>query len=238
MGQTAGCETCCSSGNSGELLAQRPQNPATAAPGVNLDKLGTLVDAAPRGRQGEESAAKGGGFAEEEPSTHTYEDGSTYKGQLVSGKRHGHGEWRSATAGYVGHWHEDAMHGRGKHTWTDGRVYEGEFRNGKFSGQGRMEWHAQKGVLVYEGEYLDDMKHGHGKFLWADGRAYDGQWSMGKRDGKGTYTDAQGVTKAGIWKANKFEGWEDGAEPNVERSARPRLPTGQSELEKGLPGNR
>lgn len=201
-------------------------NASAAAPGVDLGKFGTLVDA-PHPAQ---SATEGAGFSEEQ--AHTYDDGSTYRGQLISGKRHGHGEWRSPTAGYSGQWHADAMHGRGKHTWTDGRVYEGEFKSGKFSGQGRMEWHAQKGVLVYEGEYLDDMKHGQGKFLWADGRAYDGQWGMGKRDGRGTYTDAQGVTKAGVWKNNKFEGWEEGAEGAERRS---RLPSGQSELERVLP---
>jgi len=227
MGQTAGCNACCSQSNDAEFMAQRPQHPAAAAPGVDLGKLGTLVDASSEGPR--DDAAK------VEEQTHTYDDGSTYKGKLVSGKRHGDGVWKSSSAGYSGQWHEDAMHGQGKHTWTDGRVYDGQFIAGKFSGTGRMEWHAQKGVLVYDGEYLDDMKHGHGKFLWADGRAYDGQWIMGKRDGRGSYTDAQGVTKAGTWKANKFEGWEDGTDAKGER-ARGRLPTGQSELEKGLPG--
>eukprot|EP00747_Dinoflagellata_sp_TGD_P169091 gnl/TRDRNA2_/TRDRNA2_197111_c0_seq1.p1 gnl/TRDRNA2_/TRDRNA2_197111_c0~~gnl/TRDRNA2_/TRDRNA2_197111_c0_seq1.p1 ORF type:complete len:254 (+),score=44.76 gnl/TRDRNA2_/TRDRNA2_197111_c0_seq1:57-818(+) len=154
-----------------------------------------------------DSAAGGDGQHQQESVT--YEDGSTYTGQIQAGKRHGHGIWQSKTGQYDGQWHNDQQHGKGRQTWSDGRVYEGQFAVGKFSGTGKMVWHTQKGVLVYEGEYQDDLKHGQGKFVWADGRTYDGEWQKGKRWGQGAYVNARGEKKIGIWVDDKFERWLD-----------------------------
>lgn len=142
----------------------------------------------------------------------TYEDGSTYTGQICDGKRQGHGLWQSRTGQYEGQWKCDQQHGQGQQTWSDGRVYDGQFCSGRFSGQGRMVWHTAKGMLVYEGIYKDDLKHGHGKFVWADGRTYDGQWQRGKRHGRGVYMKPLCDRKVGHWCDDKFERWE--ASPN------------------------
>jgi len=138
----------------------------------------------------------------------SYDDGSSYTGLLVSGKRHGQGLWKSQTGQYEGQWKADIQHGRGRQTWSDGRVYEGQFENGKFSGTGRMVWHTQKGLLTYEGEYKDDLKQGKGKFVWADGRTYDGEWYRGMRHGRGMYMNGKCEQKIGIWANDKFERWE------------------------------
>jgi len=155
-----------------------------------------------------DSAAGGDGRSTEEYTSVTYDDQSSYTGQIVDGKRHGRGLWQSRTGQYEGQWKADVQHGRGKQTWSDGRVYDGQFQNGKFAGSGRMLWHTNKGLLTYEGEYKDDLKDGKGKFVWADGRTYDGEWRGGKRDGRGMYMNARHEQKVGYWKDDKFDRWE------------------------------
>eukprot|EP00913_Durusdinium_trenchii_P017825 g16750.t1 len=152
---------------------------------------------------------------------------------IKEGKRHGHGVWQSKNCQYEGQWKADAQDGQGRQTWSDGRVIQGQFQNGRFSGTGKMVWHTQKGMLVYEGQYKDDcgdrfmflsatvffngqfnlliqddLKHGHGKFVWPDGRTYDGEWSQGKRHGRGTYITAKAERKVGYWQDDKFDRWE------------------------------
>lgn len=156
------------------------------------------------------SSAMSGADGEE-----TYEDGSSYVGQLSDGRRHGRGVWKSETEQYSGQWSNDQRDGQGQQTWQDGRTYDGQFKEGKFHGHGRMEWHMQNGLMVYEGEYMDDLKHGNGRYVWPDNRVYDGQWKRGQRWGRATYTNAVGQNRVGIWKEDKVERWlEDGAEGN------------------------
>jgi len=176
------------------------------------------ADAAPE-KAKEVSASEGN--APEEYQSMTYDDGSTYKGQLNGTQRHGYGIWQSASTQYEGQWKEDMQHGRGSQKWQDRRSYSGEFQSGKFWGQGKMIWHSQGGMQVYEGEYMDDMKHGHGKFVWADGRAYDGEWRKGKRHGKGMYLNARREQRMGIWADDKFERWETSATDQAGAAATP-----------------
>lgn len=143
----------------------------------------------------------------------TYEDGSTYDGQIIGGERHGKGAWKSQQESYEGEWNQDARHGAGTQSWEDGRLYVGKFRDGKFHGFGRMEWSTPQGMMAYEGEYCDDVKHGEGKYCWPDGRIYDGQWVDGARTGKATLINPRGDRRQGMWKADKLERWiEDGDE--------------------------
>eukprot|EP00930_Biecheleria_cincta_P096246 TRINITY_DN88118_c0_g1_i1.p1 TRINITY_DN88118_c0_g1~~TRINITY_DN88118_c0_g1_i1.p1 ORF type:complete len:237 (-),score=23.29 TRINITY_DN88118_c0_g1_i1:23-712(-) len=139
----------------------------------------------------------------------TYEDGSTYKGELADGRRHGRGTWTSTSEQYEGQWLYDQRDGKGKQTWQDGRMYDGEFRGGKFHGQGRMEWHTPNGLMLYEGQYVDDVKHGHGKYVWHDNRMYEGQWKDGMREGLATYTNPLGQCRRGEWKDDKVVRWLD-----------------------------
>mmetsp|Transcript_118417 Transcript_118417/g.377445 ORF Transcript_118417/g.377445 Transcript_118417/m.377445 type:complete len:298 (+) Transcript_118417:39-932(+) len=143
----------------------------------------------------------------------TYEDNSSYKGQLVSGRRHGRGVWTSPSEQYAGQWLHDQRDGFGKQTWQDGRVYEGQFKGGKFHDHGRMEWHMPAGLMVYEGQYIDDLKDGVGRYVWPDRRVYDGEWKRGMRDGRATYTNANGQSRTGFWKEDKVERWLDEPAP-------------------------
>ncbi|CAE7742607.1 rsph1 [Symbiodinium sp. KB8] len=45
----------------------------------------------------------------------TYEDGSSYEGQLADGRRHGHGTWTSVAEQYCGQWVHDQRHGKARH---------------------------------------------------------------------------------------------------------------------------
>jgi len=155
-----------------------------------------------------------------------YKDGSSYTGNLVDGRRDGHGMWRAATGSYEyeGQWRSDLPNGQGRQTWSDGRIYEGGFSDGIFDGFGRMEWQTQQGTLSYEGQYEKDVKHGKGKFLWPDGRGYDGEWVQGKRSGRGVYINSKGERKEGLWTDDKFDRWvtEDGEVPANTSDKQPR----------------
>jgi len=144
---------------------------------------------------------------DEENKEEIYEDGSTFSGQLVCGRRHGRGIWMSPTEQYTGQWKDDQRDGHGKQTWSDGRQYDGQFSDGKFDGHGRMEWHTPNGLMVYEGQYVNDLKHGIGKYTWPDNRVYEGQWVQGHRSGHASYTNLNGEEKCGIWKDDKILSW-------------------------------
>jgi len=220
-----GNRPCCSRGQNG-AIANTTGAPVGAEPLPSNEMVGVDATPAPGMDMMQEITADGGEGGQEntypgdmaagdglngEKQEHqfvTYEDQSTYTGQVVDGKRQGHGIWQSRTGQYEGQWKADAQHGKGRQTWSDGRVYDGQFQNGRFSGHGRMVWHTQKGLLTYEGQYKDDLKHGSGRFVWADGRTYDGEWQRGKRHGKGMYMNARCERKVGFWVDDKFERWE------------------------------
>lgn len=230
-----GAERCCSSwGNeaanevtgNGAPVGAEPLNSSDlmdidAADVLGIGKQGRLAPLHGFGEgglvSGADSAAGGGqhGLHEKQECQYvTYEDGSTYTGQIADGKRQGHGLWKSTTGQYEGQWKADAQHGRGRQTWSDGRIYDGQFLNGRFAGHGRMVWHTNKnkGLLIYEGQYKDDLKHGAGKFVWADGRTYDGEWFNGHRHGRGLYMNAKSEKKVGYWADDKFLRWETAEE--------------------------
>jgi hypothetical protein len=197
---------CCAKGPAGQddLSTDKP----TQYPGPNgLSDNKELFPAGPQ-------ATQGGSGANGDDETETYEDGSSYKGKLNNGRRHGHGTWSSSTETYCGQWKHDQRDGTGQQKWQDGRMYDGQFKEGKFHGQGRMEWNMKNGLMVYEGQYVDDLKDGKGKYTWPDGRAYDGEWKKGQRWGKAIYTNIEGRTREGLWKEDKVVSWLDGSDGN------------------------
>jgi len=106
-----------------------------------------------------------------------WHDGSTYTGQMQSGKRHGDGKqvWEDGSR-YQGQWHQDNMHGKGVFSWPDGRSYDGAYEN--------------------------NLKHGQGRFMWPDGRWFYGDWVDGKQHGQGQIFDKQEILH-GVWEKGK-----------------------------------
>lgn len=104
-----------------------------------------------------------------------YDGGDVYEGEILNGKRHGHGTY----------------------TWADGDTYEGDWRDGKRCGRGKL---IQYGKIPatgetyvkrsYDGEWLDSKEHGHGicvegDFSWfKNDKVLEGEWVKGKRQGR------------------------------------------------------
>ncbi|OLQ11209.1 Radial spoke head 1-like [Symbiodinium microadriaticum] len=82
-------------------------------------------------------------------------DGSTYAGQWVSGKRHGVGT-----------------------LVFDGGIFEGQWVRGEASGSGLVRFtNGDK----FEGQYSGNRKHGFGTYAWADGAVEEGQYFNGQK---------------------------------------------------------
>lgn len=68
--------------------------------------------------------------------TVTYDDGSTYTGQLKAGEPHGTGTMTYADGStYVGKWKNGVTNGQGRFEDADGTVMEGKFTDGQFEGE-------------------------------------------------------------------------------------------------------
>ena len=85
----------------------------------------------------------------------TFDNGDTYAGDFLNGKKHGHGLLKTPTKrSYDGEWEDDLPHGYGMNTFPNGKVYRGEFRKGK--------------------------PFGDGQWTYSDGRTYTGKWIKGE----------------------------------------------------------
>merc|ERR1712070_1106777 len=94
-------------------------------PGVgSWDQIGSSSPLVGRARGTQELTAR----SDHQDAALTFQDGSTYEGQFLSGKRHGQGTWKSATGQYSGQWRADQQDGEGEQKWQDGRVYVGGLR--------------------------------------------------------------------------------------------------------------
>lgn len=132
-----------------------------------------------------------------------YDDGSTYDGQVLGGKRHGHGVLKTLDNKYDGQWLADEKHGKGVQLWSDGRRYEGDFSHGTFTGFGVMQWRSSTAITKFMGFYKDGLKHGPGKFIRSDGKTYEGQWFAGMRHGKRSVDSPCGESTDGFWNQDK-----------------------------------
>lgn len=104
-----------------------------------------------------------------------YDGGDVYEGEILNGKRHGHGTY----------------------TWADGDTYEGEWKDGKRCGRGKLIQYGKVPATgepymkySYDGEWLDSKEHGHGICVEGDfgmyknDKVYEGEWVSGKRQGR------------------------------------------------------
>ena len=103
-----------------------------------------------------------------------YDGGDVYEGEILNGKRHGHGTY----------------------TWADGDTYEGDWKDGKRCGRGKLIQYGKSPSgetyikYSYDGEWLDSKEHGHGICVEGDfgmyknDKVYEGEWVNGKRQGR------------------------------------------------------
>ena len=103
-----------------------------------------------------------------------YDGGDVYEGEILNGKRHGHGTY----------------------TWADGDTYEGDWKDGKRCGRGKLIQYGKSPTgetymkYSYDGEWLDSREHGHGicvegDFGWEKmDKVFEGEWVDGKRQGR------------------------------------------------------
>ena len=113
-----------------------------------------------------------------------YDGGDVYEGEILNGKRHGHGTY----------------------TWADGDTYEGDWKDGKRCGRGKLVQYGKSPSgetymkYSYDGEWLDNREHGHGicvegDFGWEKmDKVFEGEWVDGKRQGRFVwyYTNSKG----------------------------------------------
>ena len=119
--------------------------------------------------------------------TITTKNGSTYIGNFLSGKRHGHGIYKDIVSSitYDGEWINDLRSGHGILFDADNNnklIYDGEWCNDKKT-HGKCFDTIEK--WSYEGELKSDQFHGHGTFIDAFGSTYIGEFQNGKRHGHG-----------------------------------------------------
>nr|XP_023012679.1 MORN repeat-containing protein 3-like [Leptinotarsa decemlineata] len=116
-----------------------------------------------------------------------------YKGNWVSGKKHGHG-WLMYEADdwYEGEWVDDRRSGLGFRHYKSGEKYEGTWSANKKEGNGKMIWNNND---YYTGEWSENQPHGYGEYFWEvihnisfcfpSYNWYKGSWENGVRNGIG-----------------------------------------------------
>lgn len=131
---------------------------------------------------------------------------SQYVGEMLDGRRHGHGTFTFANGDrYNGSWKLDRFHGRGTLEWANKDKYEGEFKEGAISGAGV--WTAANGDR-YVGQFLAGKRHGEGEMIQKDGDTYIGLWRNDRPDGAG---DGRVGSKRllGEWKDGCFKDYDE-----------------------------
>lgn len=119
-----------------------------------------------------------------------YDGGDVYEGEILNGKRHGHGTYTwSDGSFYDGEWKDGKKDGNGKQSHPDGSCYDGGWKDDKMDGFGVLVYSNQS---RYEGHWSEGNENGHGMLTFANGNSYDGDWVNGEMNGNGIYTYANG----------------------------------------------
>ena len=157
----------------------------------------------------------------------TYEDGSSYNGDVLNGQFHGQGTFTWAVGSfYTGAWVNNTRHGEGTWTSAAGDVYTGTFVDDSLTGEGTARWingNAYQGTFVewnrhgegtwtsaagdvYTGTFVDDSLTGEGTARWISGEVYQGTFVEWNRHGEGTWTSAAGDVYTGIFDNDSLTG--------------------------------
>jgi serine/threonine protein kinase len=155
------------------------------------------------------------------------DDGSTYVGQQVEGKREGLGvlDFKDGDR-QAGEWKDNVLNGLGVEQLNDGPRYEGRWSNGLPAGMGvrekagveraegtfasgRLEGLGSRHVLteptiVQTGEFKADSLDGLGVETLANGERYQGTFRAGKRHGYGQLIGPDERVRATRWEDGKL----------------------------------
>jgi serine/threonine protein kinase len=157
----------------------------------------------------------------------TGDDGSSYVGQLVDGKRSGLGVLLYKDGDkQAGEWKDNVLNGLGAEHLNDGPVYEGQWSNGVPAGlgvrekpgneraegnfvAGRLEGLGTRRVLTAPtltqvGEFKADGLDGLGVETLANGERYEGSFRNGKRNGYGQVVGPDERARASRWDDGKL----------------------------------
>lgn len=144
-----------------------------------------------------------------------FNDGTSYSGDIKSGKFEGLGSftWSNGSI-YSGEWKNGKQNGKGKIVDFEGTITEGLFSNNAFkegtitkpNGEFYKGTWDEKSIFkgkakkissdksIWEGEWTGNIPSGSGKVIFSDGRIYEGEWS-GRETAEYTYYDIQGLGK-------------------------------------------
>ena len=157
----------------------------------------------------------------------TSDDGASYVGQALDGKRQGLGVAVSKDGDrQAGEWQDDLLAGLGTERLADKLRYEGQWRAGQATGLGLRE---RPGVdsaegnfvvgrldglglrhtlvepsVVQAGDWHADSLEGPGVETLANGERYEGGFRAGHRHGYGRVVGADGKSRAGRWEDGKL----------------------------------
>ena len=131
-----------------------------------------------------------------------------YIGDLVDGKKHGHGKHITKKYIYEGNFENDKMHGKGTYTNLETYdVYEGEFFHNEFQGHGVMKYNSHAAYQEYSGSWSKGKFNGFGKLLFTNTDLYEGWFKLDKKCGKGIFKFHYGASFEGIYYDNDRHGY-------------------------------
>lgn len=147
--------------------------------------------------------------------------GQHYRGQVLNGQRHGHGEntWDTIvsandshrTQTYRGLWKSDHREGFGTliYVLRQGNVERerkivGTWSRGRLDGRASMSF---EDGSHFDGSVVQGKRHGRGTETFPDGKVYSGQYANGTPDGYGTLQQDRGRIYRGQFKLGHRHGF-------------------------------
>lgn len=143
------------------------------------------------------------GCAIEEKDVTIRKTGSTtYRGQMLNGKREGLGVlYQHNTIVYSGQWHQNKRHGKGWARDAHGRKVEGVWNRDTLVHGVRTD-----SAGTYQGQFDRNlMAHGHGSYRDTSGTYFEGKWKDDRRTGFG-FSSQRLNFRVGEWKEDVYKG--------------------------------
>ena len=138
-----------------------------------------------------------------EQKTITFQNGSSYTGEVLNGLPHGKGRLTEANGVTIeGDFVNGYPDGNIVMNFNDGGSYTGTFCNN--SGQGTMVF-PNGGKLT--GSFVGGNCNGYGEYTWPSGDTYKGNFLNNKFNGEGIMYYRNGAVEKGIWENGQLVRW-------------------------------